>query len=1678
MNPFRLNSRLSLKILFLFGWTISICGNSFAQSFGNEWIVPGQDYLRISVFEDGFYSLTGQDLQDAGFNTTAIVPQNLQVWHRGKEMAVILKDAGDGSFDASDSLIFYGLKNDGILDSLLYQPNNSQPHKYFNLHSDTSEYYLTVGSSPGKRIGLAQQPANGALKDWFWEKRISVFTETYNRGQIFGETRLSYFTYGEGWTGQILSKAPTAAPVQKTFEIPVDGILSTGPHARLEILFSGMNDERHNLEVIVGDPAAPIGSLPVEAFQGNVNRKFLTNVPLAYINGPTLKVTVKVNGGNSYTDRVSVSYIKLEYPKSLSFPSGVASKLYFENSENTQILVPVDSGLEYFDISDLYKIKKLPSSSELGLYQGNITLLSTPQNQYKQIHKLETVNLDKYSIVSSSLKNSDFLIITHPRFLEQAEQYAQYRQSPEGGAFQTDLVVVQELFDAFSYGEFTPLAIRNYCRFMAEYAKPKYLFIIGRGVDVDYNHYRIRKWYRFNPEAYLAENTWDYMVNFVPHAGTPTSDLVYVNGLSGKPEYVAGFPVGRLNAKYPQEVSSYLNKVKQHEALDSDLPWRKNILHLSGGKTSNEIKYFKETLENAKPIAEDTVWGGKIVKHISKTEGSYVQDELIETVAEEVNKGVSYITFLGHDSPSVPDVDIGYISNKLYGYNNYGKYPMLMLNGCNTVNASVPYSLAENWLQTENVGAILTMGHTDYAHFNLLGDYIKLYYKHAFSFRDVFENGLSAGDIQVKVHEDLDNGADVFKRSMQQQVMIMGDPSIKIYNPNKPDFSIQNVHISSFDNLPVSAVSDSFNLSIQIRNFGISSGKSVQVLVERNIGTRTYIDTFRVNMPLYEETINFSIRNNKEEQGFGLNRFSIRLDAKNEVDELDEQNNSYNFQYFIPSSSIMPLLPEKYSIVNTSVISLIAQSNDLMLENKEYVFEIDTSFKFDSPYKKEYSKRGDALVAQEVSIGPSLLNRDSLVFFWRVRLKDSQVGEDTVWATSSFTFINNGQEGWSQSKLSQINEGITNDVSIDLEDSRYMFLHKEATITASSPGKNFVGPDVTQPSIYYTELGLNGDGIVFENRGNCREGILAITMSKSDLVPYFPADLNNICGWQFSGKRINSFTNLAWSTDVTSGQFDLIRYIDGVKSGDYVLLMSSGNAHYDKWTDDLKNKLVQAFGVNLLDSLKPNMPYMVLAKKDSLEPIFERYSGDTDKIDYTLTLEGRAMSGTIKSPLIGPAMSWSEGNYEINRDVGDSYKISIIGYSQEGISDTLLADIQSSPFDLSGIDAQKYPYIQFYLHLTDSVKLTPAYLKSWQILYKGVPEGTMDPLASGKAQYLNIEKQEGDSLNLTYTFTNISTRSFSDSILVRFEIKNQERGIIISDSLHLDSLPSGESLTFEFKKSTLGMVGNNSLIAFVNPEVLPELSYSNNIIETEFQVTRDKLNPILDVTFDGIHLMDGEIVSPSPLINISVRDENQFLIREDTTGVEIFLKENCSGCSYQKINFSDPEIIYWGQANARSNNFKVEYKPDNLADGTYSLRVQARDVSGNISGLLPYEISFEVINESSITNFYPYPNPFSTNTRFVFTLTGNKVPDDINISIMTVTGKVVRQIRKAELGPLRIGNNISDFSWDGRDQFGDQLANGVYLYKVDIKDGDQFSHRETKADKAFHKGFGKIYLLK
>jgi flagellar hook assembly protein FlgD len=121
-----------------------------------------------------------------------------------------------------------------------------------------------------------------------------------------------------------------------------------------------------------------------------------------------------------------------------------------------------------------------------------------------------------------------------------------------------------------------------------------------------------------------------------------------------------------------------------------------------------------------------------------------------------------------------------------------------------------------------------------------------------------------------------------------------------------------------------------------------------------------------------------------------------------------------------------------------------------------------------------------------------------------------------------------------------------------------------------------------------------------------------------------------------------------------------------------------------------------------------------------------------------------------------------------------------------------------------------------------------------------------------------------------------------------------------------------------------------------------------------------------------------------------------------------------------------------------------------LTTGMHTLTIKAWDVANN-SG--EATLDFRVVNEANFTldHVLNYPNPFTTHTTFWFE--HNRPGEEllIQIQVYTITGKLVKTLRKTILSP---GNRSSDVEWNGRDEYGDKIGRGVYFYRLRVQTSD------------------------
>jgi hypothetical protein len=440
----------------------------------------------------------------------------------------------------------------------------------------------------------------------------------------------------------------------------------------------------------------------------------------------------------------------------------------------------------------------------------------------------------------------------------------------------------------------------------------------------------------------------------------------------------------------------------------------------------------------------------------------------------------------------------------------------------------------------------------------------------------------------------------------------------------------------------------------------------------------------------------------------------------------------------------------------------------------------------------------------------------------------------------------------------------------------------------------------------------------------------------------------------------------------------------------------------------------------------------------------------------------------MTSTLIGPAQHWQQlvTHVEVSElPQTDVFGFDVIGVNLDGEETELLSDVNGT-VDLSGIDAVSYPYLRLRYNTQDAINLTPPQLNQWLVFYTPVAEGVLIFNGSTVQQTL----MEGEVWSAPYSFRNISQQHFSDSLTVQLEIFNQTTRSMERTNIKIKSPAPAQTTDFLVATETLNKAGLNDVNVFVNPRILPEQYYENNVLKLSryLNIEADEYNPVLDVTVDGRYLLNGDFVAANPVIVIKLWDDNSFIKKTDTEGVRIRLTYP-GATTATDITFDREDIAWFPQSD--TEYFRVQFTPENLPVGDYVLEVEARDVRNNSSGTTPYRIEFTVATENSVVLQAPYPNPSSGVVRFDLVLTG-ELPDNLHLNIMTPTGNAVGSF---ELSSFHVGTNR--IIWEGKDAGGNDLPGGLYIYHLELYRNNQRMPIAIPPGQTFLKnGFGKVLL--
>lgn len=840
---------------------------------GNEWIDYSKKYVRVGITQDGIYKIPLATLRSRLGND--LTGNNVQAWFRGKQIALQI----DG-----DNVVFYGRKNDGVSDGLMFRPGPQARLDYTtSFFSEEGAHFFTIAkdSDPILRISsLSAVPASdGPATESFHIETVVKNNSAWLTAGANANRRVGIpFAHRAEFSIQSLNNSfyqrhnafikllETDQVWDETIDLK-DFVTGTGENVTLKFSIHGDGPGERNVEVFMAPEESQLTEIDKRFLSSNLSGLSAISDSRTVVPGTNIteagkgflrfRSTTTPNNSLTFRNRFGVSYYTVSFPQSLSFSEQSSKKYYFKakgTGKSKLRITSISSGDKVYDISD----KNSPVLLTGTLSGGNLDLevnrvadkplvlqvvsssgITEPAAgvfydvKFDLLYSFKTG--DKIDNVKPEPADYDYLVITHnatgaKQVREGAVEFAKYRATPDGGEYNPLVISTRSIYDQFNYGEPSPVAIGRFVNYMIQSGikTTHNVLLVGHGVG-------------------RIDNIIKEIPSDVPTFGDPGSDVLLVSGLSNDPASnidVPSVPIGRISAFTNQQVLNYLAKVEEYERQTreesaSNLSWRKKVLNLIGNKTSDEPQSFNTfvtSAENQIPTSTGP-WDVSRVSNEAKLPpvGNFEREPA--PIESYMNDGLGMLTYYGHGDYSGTIYNIGYASERFQQTSK--RYPLVYITGCGVGDVYSSHSglfVASDWIIAQDKGAIAMYANTFLAYTNTAAAYMKLLYAQIFQKTDATRR--TVGGIQVnmaRIFTGSSSNARVSATDQEianvHQTSLFGDPALRILLTSDVPLPVSYIDFSG-------SVLDNANIQLQWET--ATEKDNDHFIVERSFDGKTF----------------------------------------------------------------------------------------------------------------------------------------------------------------------------------------------------------------------------------------------------------------------------------------------------------------------------------------------------------------------------------------------------------------------------------------------------------------------------------------------------------------------------------------------------------------------------------------------------------------------------------------------------------------------------------------------------------------------------------------------------------------------------------------------------------------------------------------------------------------------
>ena len=1597
------------RILALF---LIFYGVSFSQNF--NWITPNKNYLKLYVIENGIYRITKTEFTQAGISTANIDPRTVKVYFKGGEIPVYFEGEQDGSFDANDYLDFYGNRNYGGLTNtynLSYDNTliDYVTDEYYNMYSDTSVYWVGWDGLNGQRFINSNYSVQTAYPlDYSFEKIHFETDSLYSLGVTVNP--LSDFRYfnnekvsGEGWYWRNLT-AQYGLSVSRSFSLPQLNPAAVNCTFRI-FAYPNSKDSSFNEHKLV----LSVNSTNIATLQKNDYERFDTTVNFssslltpAQVNNVT--VTYQPTFSNQQaTPSLYFDLMEINYPKTYLFQNG-SCRISLAGSDTSSALFRVTgfnaaNPFSVYDIKNNYRLTGISTNADTLFFTGK-------KNGDFEIHN-RIITKKPFRIISRQVPNlvsasngADYIIIYNRLFENQSEQLRTYRSSRDN--YRANKTAIDDIYDVFGYGMESPAALKYFTEYVYnnwQQPRVKYLCLMGRGsLDPKNNK--------------LSQN---YFRNFVPVYGNPPSDGYFVNFNAGGFVYYHQLSVGRLPVYTQQEAQDAVNKIIAYEN-EQPQSWWKNFIMITGGPNRNEqilfqtqSNQFVNSYINPPPVS------GSSAKIYRNDSAGYITFNYADSIKKEFNRGGLLVNFIGHAANQ--DWELGLEDPS--ALNNGNKLPLVLSMTCYTGRNAEPNfrGFGEKFIYTSNKGAIGFLGTTGWS-FSGAGNELNRYIFQGLA-RDTLRR---LGELLKYSNNILAPDSGNFQvKNMINCYSMLGDPAVKLLLPAGPEFYIGQTDYRLTNHYPL--VGEQVTLTIYPKNYGLYAPNClIRFEILRNGGAYRFKDTTLTGFAYLDTAFyTFSI------DTIGNYSLKVTLDYNNQYPQEDPSNNVLTVPLPLRNISFTPLKPVDNSVITQDSVEFtgLNPQADPRINSIKIILQLDTNSGFTNPLFN-YTNSNLSGVATKVKYRIPILD-SNIVYYWR---------------TNSVT--NGDSAGWSETKR---------------------FIYNPLTGTA---GRSFISNDSIVTLYYklpgqFNQADLNG--VYYSGNGyelNNFSGQLQVKSYGSNSFEASFFIINNYSLYADGGENtglnivkvrrltgnIVEFRNFRMNSPSSSDS--VLAFLNTFDSTNYIMI---GIASFVPGSDSLKqtakNK-IKEFGSTLIDSVKrfdafdtyAFIGYLGAQPQDVSENFHRYASNNTWTPSYANLLPVFLHTSGFINFSTGPAHRWKYFSWERFLTAGSTVNFDLTGYTQNGLPVLLSSDISSNTFvNLDTLNSFAYPELQLKANLQIDTSTGIVSPRFRSLYFKYTPPAEIIP---DNYSFIKSDSIVNEGAPVTISLRNYNVGFVPAGIVVYRWLALAPQGLVVlkSDTVYTPLLPDS-SLVSSVTFNTSGLKEPSSF--FDTLEINFEVQILNgqndyypfnNFAFTSIVIQGDSTGPSIDVTYNGEKILNGDIIPAKPEISFRFFDEgSRDYSIEDTAG--IFIRLNGKRIYYSLNGVLNPEITF-NAVNEGNLKTGVVFKPE-FPEGKQILQFIGTDKDGNRDTLVN---DVYVSYDFTVRNLYNYPNPMKSDTYFTFSLFSADAPEKCRIKIYTVAGRLIRDIS----ANAKVGFNT--IYWDGLDNDGEYMANGIYLYKL------------------------------